>query len=255
MGLKRECSWPAPRPRAKRARTSTSRISNVEEKLDGLVALLGDGRHEKSSTLPARAAQPTPSRSVHHESPAPADPESPGNEAGMPESDAETQQTPEQTMTDDSMLSEFRTLSSFFPFVYLPPTTSTPTLRERRPFVFQAIQLITSSGLRPVQVALEEQFRRAIVEAVFLESQKNLDVLQGLELYLAWYHFHFKPQSQQIYQLLGLAVSMVIDLGYHSPRRRARIDISGSSSDGPTGSAEERETQRAYLGCYYLASA
>lgn len=255
LGLKRECSWPEPRPRPKRPRTSTSRISHVEEKLDGLVALLGTARHENASPAPDQPSQPTPHHSFHRDSPPPVILESPRSEDAAPAPIEETQLSPPPSLVEEGTLHEFRNLLSFFPFVYLPSDVTAHALRTRRPHLFQAIQLITSSTSHPLQVAFEEQFRRAIAESIFMEAQKNLDVLQSLEVYLAWYHFHFKPQSQQIYQLLGLVVSMVIDLGYHSQKRRARIDISGSHSDHPIGSAEEREIQRAFLGCYYLSSA
>jgi len=73
------------------------------------------------------------------------------------------------------------------------------------------------------------------------------------------YHFHFHPRTQQIYQLLQLAIGMTIDLGFHEKPRKPMIDLSHYSrsnhSSAPGQAYHSGEARRALLGCYYLSSA
>jgi len=75
-------------------------------------------------------------------------------------------------------------------------------------------------------------------------------------VYLAWYHFYFEPDREQIYQLSQMAAAMAIDLGFNKPPRdsgptdvkavRARLFMPKSP--------EELEEQRTFLGCYFLTA-
>lgn len=64
------------------------------------------------------------------------------------------------------------------------------------------------------------------------------------------YHYHLKPQAQQIHQLFPLVVSMAADLAIsHKPKRPViqRLAKSQAKSKSPS---EQREAHRAFLGCY-----
>lgn len=69
------------------------------------------------------------------------------------------------------------------------------------------------------------------------------------------YHYHFNPRTQQLGQLLQLAIGIAIDLGINQKPKKPLIDISGRSLAGTPPPRKQREAQRAYLGCYYLSTA
>ena len=71
---------------------------------------------------------------------------------------------------------------------------------------------------------------------VIIEGAKDLDLLQGLLIYLAWYHSHFKLQGGQINMLVQIAAAIAIELG---------LRISTQSA---------AEAKRAFVGIYYLSS-
>ena len=68
------------------------------------------------------------------------------------------------------------------------------------------------------------------------------------------YHYHFTTQTQQIYQLLQMAIAMAIELGISHRPRKPVIDISANKNVKSMSPEVEREAQRAYLGCYHLSS-
>lgn len=62
------------------------------------------------------------------------------------------------------------------------------------------------------------------------------------------FHFHFVPGSQQAYQYLQIAISMVIDL---------RLDHEAAElleQRTEMGDTYAQEACCAYLGCYYMSS-
>lgn len=72
---------------------------------------------------------------------------------------------------------------------------------------------------------------------MIVEGAKNLDMLQGLLIYLAWFHFHFNLlEGGPINILVQIAVAMAIELEL------------GKSAESTA------EAKRAFVGIYYLSS-
>ncbi len=71
---------------------------------------------------------------------------------------------------------------------------------------------------------------------MIVDGAKDLDLLQGLLVYLAWYHFHFKLQGRQINMLVQIAVAIATELDLGNPTQSAA------------------EAKRAFVGTYYLSS-
>ncbi|MCJ1389439.1 hypothetical protein MMC18_002296 [Xylographa bjoerkii] len=153
------------------------------------------------------------------------------------------------------MLNDFREMTHFFPFVPLSQSTTAQSMSSQRPLLLLAILMTTSYRNRQVQVALEEQYRQELPDKVFMKGQKSLDHLQSILVYLAWYHFHFKPQIQQIYPLLHLAIGIAVDLCYHQKPKKPVVDYPVQTEGVSIVSSQSREAQRAFLGCYYLSTA
>lgn len=86
-----------------------------------------------------------------------------------------------------------------------------------------------------------------------------MDLLRGLLVHIAWYHYHWRIYHTQVYMLLQMAMAIVVDLGLD---RYNNFKMQSISYDGK--GAEELhkgqvlyltpDGQRAFLGCYYLCS-
>ncbi|MCJ1390774.1 hypothetical protein MMC18_003635 [Xylographa bjoerkii] len=159
------------------------------------------------------------------------------------------------------LLDLYRSQSRNFPFVLLPQDVPLSTLRHSRPYLLLTVLAMASSEDIHVQGALEAEYRELLARKVVIEGDKSLDLLQSLLVYLAWYHFYFKPHRQQIYQLAQLAVAMAEDLGlgklYGTTKPVAGHDLNGASSTIEFEHLQSRSTleaKRTYVGCYYLSS-
>ncbi|KAL3455335.1 hypothetical protein BJX64DRAFT_295152 [Aspergillus heterothallicus] len=146
------------------------------------------------------------------------------------------------------LLDSFRGVSSHFPFVHIPDNVAAPSLAEERPFLFLAAVTNGASKYHHIQASLIDKFKSALSENLIIAEEKDLDLLQGLLVHLAWFHFYFNPRSPQTYRYLQIAVSMAVDLGLESLLHDVMSSASGL--DDPY----KREACRTYLGCYYISS-
>ena len=120
-----------------------------------------------------------------------------------------------------------------------------------------AMLVASSSANKQLQAACDLAFRNILARKVIVEGKRNLELLQGLLIYLAWHHHYMRHETQQIYQYLQLAIGMVVDLGLNKPKSQqrhpptlSRNSMSRESITSEEGTAEE---ERALLGCYALS--
>jgi hypothetical protein len=85
------------------------------------------------------------------------------------------------------LLDNFRRMSAYFPFVRLPEDITAESMVNDRPFLLLAAVTNGSSRYRHLQGALIEKFKEALSQSLILAGEKDLDLLQGLLLHLAWY--------------------------------------------------------------------
>lgn len=135
----------------------------------------------------------------------------------------------------EELVRTFQTDYTGFPFVLLPYLTM-DSFRRERPFLLLSVLAITSRKQLELQEPLEREFREVLSTRVIVEGAKDLDLLQGLLIYLAWYHFHFKLKGGPINILVQIAVAMTIELDLGNPAQFAA------------------EAKRAFVGIYYLSS-
>ena len=136
-------------------------------------------------------------------------------------------------------------MDHLFPFAIVPPGTTSSQLRAQRPLFWKAIMMEACHLDGARQVALGNELLREISEGAFLRSQKNLDLLQGLQVFVSWYHYNLN--SFQLTNLLYLARSICSSLGLTELQRRAE-----QRELEPT--ADCLEHMRAYAGTYYLTT-
>ncbi|KAM7199817.1 hypothetical protein V8F33_004221 [Rhypophila sp. PSN 637] len=112
----------------------------------------------------------------------------------------------------EAMLTFYQaTLSHQFPFVPIDPRMSSRELREKHPFLWKATMMSAYHLDGPRQMALGDQLLKEITEAAMLKAQKDIDLLQGLQLFICWYHYNLK--SFQLTNLIFLARSICSSLG------------------------------------------
>lgn len=161
----------------------------------------------------------------------------------------------------EAFLETYRThMAHLFPFAIVPAQMSSAEIREQRPFLWKGIMVEAClfDGVR--QVALGNELLREISEAAFVRPQKSLDLLQGLQLLVAWFvslligvdvctdrcfRYHYNLNNFQMINLLFLARSISTSLG--SVESKGQPDNGGYSS-------ESLEQMRAFAGTYYIVT-
>ncbi|KAL0931652.1 tRNA processing endoribonuclease [Colletotrichum truncatum] len=158
------------------------------------------------------------------------------------------------------MLQTFKDeLQPLYPFVIVPPHMGPAELAAERPYLWKGIMMTACHLDATRQVTLGNELLEDIVQSAFTKPKKSLDVLQGLQLLIAWYHYNIN--SFQLTNLLFLARSMCISLGFKdnpiSIKERERgICINVQDPAAATVTKEQMSTRlelmRAFAGCYYL---
>ncbi|KXH30756.1 hypothetical protein CSIM01_01350 [Colletotrichum simmondsii] len=190
-----------------------------------------------------------------------------GGASGMGSTSATANESPwplnnEQSKVLKVFLDDMQPL---YPFVIVPPHMSPTQLAAERPFLWKGIMMTACHLDATKQVLLGEELLQDIVQAAFMKPKKSLDVLQGLQLLIAWYHYNIN--SYQLTNLLFLARSMCVSLGFKdSPMQLAERGGKGTglsiSFQKPESEARKVQTpeqisaqvelMRAFAGCYYL---
>lgn len=86
----------------------------------------------------------------------------------------------------DYLLGKFRGMASYFPFVQLSETWTAALMAENRPFLLLAAVTAASSKHCHLQDALVSQFKESLSKRVVMAGEKDIDLLQGLLVHLAW---------------------------------------------------------------------
>lgn len=77
-------------------------------------------------------------------------------------------------------------MSPVFPFVMIPRHMTAEQLRKERPLLWKAVMMTSLILDWQRQILLGNELLRDVVAASFLQPNKNLDLLQALEILLAW---------------------------------------------------------------------
>ncbi|KAK7910991.1 hypothetical protein PG985_013472 [Apiospora marii] len=313
--LKKECT-PAPNVRKRKPKTptSTSKRARIEEKLDDLVSLLqsqnaakaltdlgGSGRASVSSP----ASQPWAPASVVTDGelgcPAGGLPSAslsscaiPGPEvsslrgSGLPPHHAASYDTPE-SLTDpndigglsraeaEEVLQTFRTKRlRHFPILYIPLEVSAAEFQREHPFLWLAIRAVCSQSVKEQNI-LADRIRQIIAKRTIVDCDRDLDMLQGLLVFLGWcaYFSYGKPflcnrglsamADPCLYTAMcNMAISVAFDLRITRPAREDMIAhpymncfTAYTWRHGPKGlniPPPSNETRRALLACFIICT-
>jgi hypothetical protein len=148
-----------------------------------------------------------------------------------------------------------------FPVVVFPPGTTTSTVRRTRPILFLAI-LGAASGIlgEGIRKALVGEVMRTFADRIMISGEKNLDLVQAIQVSAVWYFPPERFDEVKVYQLIHMAAIMAVELDFVQAARPSTSRLS-SLKDGESGrplaasSAPKKpqaECQRALLSCYIL---
>lgn len=167
----------------------------------------------------------------------------------------------------DNLLSRYQHMSNSYPFVIVPPSMSAHELYGEKPMLFLAIMTAASSHDHTQQMSLDVIFRRELAERTIITPKRTLGLVQSVLVYLSWYawpsdtkckadrsryHFVFSHKTQQIFFLHHLVIGLALDIGLH--RDYQPLNFPHRPKPKAPSPHDQRERERAFLGCYYLSS-
>ncbi|KAJ6780710.1 hypothetical protein PWT90_02318 [Aphanocladium album] len=235
--LNKECFSRPPAPPRIKKRPKRSRVAELEKRLNELSSQVGQGHARLPTPEDAAASDKATSTTktvrsgdlqsdlveivnLQHWFPNPTS--SPGDGASKEKSaspragwEAEAFQhmdsiwpLPEDATT---LLKEYHELWAItFPFIVVPPDMTSEDIRDKRPFLWKGIMLTSSFFDAARQTRLGNELLSDIARAAVVEGVKTLDLLQGMQLLIAWYQYAVK--GHQLTNLLFLARSMCVNL-------------------------------------------
>jgi len=150
-------------------------------------------------------------------------------------------------------------------------------LRRDKPYLYSTILLVASNMKPARQLAMGKEIFHTITTSLLLRGVRNLDLLQSLLVYSAWFvalcalniicwkltEFSHRSYDQfsvnpQLTNLVQLTMGLLFDLGLRNTERTSCLEnamihasITGKSTNKEVASSEEK---RALLGCFFLSS-
>ena len=193
--------------RRKPRKPAVSKPAQIEENVDDLVSLLKAGMQSEVSGNDLRVNDETPPSS-HHEGGSVTSVSSnclpnvpvvplgkivPGGASSTdPESILYDAAEPSPVVAEEYLATFHAYKSKYFPFVYVPPTTTALQLRQERPFLWLCTMTIASRSTSQQQV-LGNKIRDTLAQEMLLKSEQSVDLLLGLLAYIGWYGISTPP--------------------------------------------------------------
>ncbi|KAH7255054.1 hypothetical protein NW759_012651 [Fusarium solani] len=235
--------------------SGTSRVKLLEQRIESLLSLLNNQPHSSSSVILSQLQ--------------------PQGLSGLADITSSTFTLPPQhgithlaprdvidrgLVTLDlaqTLFDKYRTEATYhFPFVFPKVETDINSFRSNSPFLFLCIMASMLFKDCSLQRQLGEEVRIQAHRRVLLESESSLELLQGLLVYLAWYQYHFLPETQQIVQLAQLCVALVHNLGLdqNPDNGKRKVDLGPDETESCRRSPRTTDQLRALLGAFCTAS-
>ncbi|XRM45614.1 hypothetical protein ABZX51_008695 [Aspergillus tubingensis] len=150
-----------------------------------------------------------------------------------------------------------------FPFIRLPPSTSTHQLHETQPFLLEAIIAVATPSTQE-KLARADRLKSRLTKSAMLENQSSIDMLLSILTYIAWSTDPFVKRASNLSRMIMLAMSMVYDLQLDKkPPPPPEVPIIAKMAPG-LGNLEQSATDkslqeileqhRAVLACFVLSS-
>ncbi|KAK0733827.1 hypothetical protein B0T26DRAFT_670190 [Lasiosphaeria miniovina] len=134
-----------------------------------------------------------------------------------------------------------------FPCVLISTDATVAGFAKDRPFLLLSV-LSAASSSRTIHghSLYDEEFRKILGLKFVAGGDRSIELLQGLNVYVAWYPFHLRPKNKQAFQYIRMIVDIVTDLELDQDPGTDKVGVAPSS--------ERLSEIRTYLASYYLAS-
>lgn len=156
--------------------------------------------------------------------------------------------------SDEALLAIYRSqLSARFPFVIIPASSTPRQLQTERPFLFKVVRMVASVRNLSSIRGQGRSILQHISEAMLLRSERSIDLLQGILVFLGFYHYHCMTHAQ-FGNLVHLSASLVEDMNLnvsYSPQNSAGIL---PLMRGQGARSRTNEENRTLLGVWYMSS-
>lgn len=182
--------------------TNTRRVTQLEQKIEDLTALVSTSQHAARVSASPISALPTPStccwRPYHptdlngsDDQTIDASPSGKGRTASIPITTPSSLQKLSAldipVVLEEKLLSDFRTaMAQQFPFVVITPEITTAALRRESPFLFLACITVAANAEPAAQGRLAHKLLNHLSEHMLFRCEKSLDLLQGLLVFISW---------------------------------------------------------------------
>lgn len=146
-------------------------------------------------------------------------------------------------------------MAAHMPIVVFPLDVTAGEIRKNRPTLFLAILSVASAQDHPtLQGVLTREIMNAYADRLICKHERSLELIQALQVSTTWY-----TKDANFYQLIHLAATMGIELGISSRKKTHKERFLELWKDGPHVKSEltvtdKLESQRAWLGCYFLCA-
>ncbi|PMD37794.1 hypothetical protein L207DRAFT_532050 [Hyaloscypha variabilis F] len=150
-----------------------------------------------------------------------------------------------------------RYMAPQFPFVVIPFDMTAVALRQKKPFLHLVIMMVSFQGEASRQLALGIKVKEYISNAIIMRSEKSLDLLQGLLVAVAWYHFQIKLGNQLtniVYLMLALVTDMSLNISSRKHSVSPHLYLEAVTKMRPLQTDHTLEERRAFLGCFYITA-
>ncbi|KAH7244948.1 hypothetical protein B0J15DRAFT_500967 [Fusarium solani] len=166
--------------------------------------------------------------------------------------------TPEAQLLAYKMFELYhRQMMPLFPFVWISLDESPEKLFRERPMLYMAIMVVACQQSVDAQQELAQRWREELGRRVWAHGEKNLHLLQGVLVYLAWHHIHLQLGSQ-LNNLMHTAMSLAEELGISREKSFSTKTSPGGLNDYFTTNQGTRdktnEERRCYLGLFWINS-
>ncbi|TGO78420.1 hypothetical protein BELL_0067g00140 [Botrytis elliptica] len=280
--LKKDCVTQTPSTRTHKPQ-KTTRVAQLEKKLDGIVDLLQQqqqGVHSQDATptfsplvtnenilprsppLPKpEAANPIPNRNTSHVIPKPLEPskrqsvyEKSTNACLLAHANSDLE--PNDKEIERLVRLYQMEMTAKFPFVVIE--TGGLTGKQwvaSKPMLGKAVLMAASYYNLPRQTVYETALVRDLTERIMVRREKTLELLQTILVFCGWYHYHCLGHPH-LNNLIGLAMGLAGDLGLNKPPSADRFRYPFGHSRATAGDFSRRtmKQRRALAGLFYLTS-
>ncbi|KAK4650112.1 hypothetical protein QC762_702210 [Podospora pseudocomata] len=183
----------------------------------------------------------------------------PSHPSPMASSNASDSIWPEGQEAED-LLQEYRShMQHLYPFALVPPNLSAHQMKEQRPFFWKGVMVEACHHDGRRQMALGDQLLRDISVAAFQQSSQKgqpslgagLDLLQGAQVLLAWYHYNLvaAKTTNLLFLIRSFTASLKFEVLDAQEQKNAIAGLGGQPR-----SEEALERMRAFAGTYYLVT-